>query len=165
MTNTKKVLLGVGSLALLVVVYAFGTAGNKQIVQVGAGGPITYADSHFVGDLYNGLGDTKMLSGGYVVGPLKVGTNGGTITTILTGTATYNPPSLADGAIATTTITVTGATVGDNCNVGFSTFGTTGGINLGCQVSATNTALVTMDNESGVTQDNATGTLKAVVTH
>lgn len=92
-------------------------------------------------------------------GGLSIGLNGALISKHLTGTASWNPPSLTDGSVATTTVTVTGASVGNNCNVGFSTNGVIGGINTGCQISAANTALITYDNESGVTQDNATGTL------
>lgn len=95
-------------------------------------------------------------------GGLSIGLNGSLITKNLTATASYNPPSLADGVVATTTVTLTGAAVGDPCTAGFTLYGVIGGINVSCQISAANTALVTMDNESGVTQDNATGTLRVM---
>ena len=101
-------------------------------------------------------------SSGIYVGTTQIG-GGSLLSKFITGTASYNPPSLADGVVATTTVTITGAAAGDNCNVGFTLTGAIGGINIGCQISTANTALVTMDNESGVTQDNATGTLKVAV--
>lgn len=82
--------------------------------------------------------------------------------TPLYATATYNPPSLADGVVATTTVTLTGSAVGTPCSVGFSLGGAIGGITYACQVNTAGTALITMDNESGVTQDNATGTLRVL---
>jgi len=96
-------------------------------------------------------------------GGLSIGVNGSLIAKHITATASYNPPSLADGVVATTTVTLTGAVAGDICLAGFTLYGTTGGINVTCQISAADTALVTMDNESGVTRDNATGTLRASV--
>lgn len=174
MTNNKKLLLTLGAVALLVIVFALGAVGGKNTAptSLGAGGPVHYSDEHFIADIYSGQADVKMISAGVVVGPintgsntLKVGSSGGTVTNILSGTATYNPPSLADGVVATTTVTVTGAVVGDSCTVGFSTYGTIGGINTNCQISTTSVALVTMDNESTVTQDNATGTLTVFTIH
>ena len=43
-----------------------------------------------------------------------------TITEFVCGTATYDPPALASGNAATTTVTVTGAAMGDIVLVGFS---------------------------------------------
>lgn len=79
----------------------------------------------------------------------------------LTGTATYDPPSLADGAGTTTTVTVTGAALGDMALASFSL--TTSGITITAWVSATDTVSVRFQNESGGLLDIASGTLKAAV--
>lgn len=94
-----------------------------------------------------------------------LGTEGDGNLTLLTKTGTYDPASLADGVIATTTLSISGVSVGDLCEAGFTTFSTTGGIHITCQVSAAGTALITFDNESGVTQDLASGVLRATVNH
>src|SRR6266581_5579427 len=76
----------------------------------------------------------------------------------LTGTATYDPPSLVDGAGATTTVTVTGAALGSFARASFSL--DLQGITLTAWVSSTNTVSVRFQNESGGTLDLASGTLK-----
>lgn len=81
---------------------------------------------------------------------------------VLTGSATYDPPSLADGAGATTTVTVTGAAVGDLVQVSFSN--ALGGITLTGWVSASDQVSARFQNESGGTVDLASGTLRAMVT-
>lgn len=80
---------------------------------------------------------------------------------ILTGSATYDPPSLADGAGTTTTVTVTGAAFGDFALASFSL--DLQGITVSAYVSATNTVSVRFQNESGGTLDLASGTLRARV--
>lgn len=79
----------------------------------------------------------------------------------LTGTATYDPPSLADGAGASTTVTVTGAALGDVALASFSL--STQGITVTANVTAADTVTVRFQNESGGVIDLASGTLKAVV--
>lgn len=79
----------------------------------------------------------------------------------LEGTVTYDPPSLADGAGTTTTITVTGAALGDMAQASFSV--ATSGITITAWVSAANTVSVRFQNESGGVLDIASGTLKAWV--
>lgn len=79
----------------------------------------------------------------------------------LEGTATYNPPSLADGAGDTTTVTVTGAALGDMATASFSL--ATSGITITAWVSAANTVSVRFQNESGGPLDIGSGTLKAWV--
>lgn len=76
-----------------------------------------------------------------------------------TGSATYDPASLADGAGATTTVTVTGAKLGDYASATFSL--DLQGITLTAWVSAANTVSVRFQNESGGTLDLASGTLRA----
>lgn len=81
--------------------------------------------------------------------------------TPLQGTATFDPPSLADGAGTTTTVTVAGAALGDFASAAFSA--TTAGITVTAWVSAANTVSVRFQNESGGTLDIASGTLTARV--
>lgn len=87
---------------------------------------------------------------------------GGTpISGYLSGTTTFDPASLADGAGATTTVTVTGAALGDIAIASFSL--DLQGITVTAWVSATNTVSVRFQNESGGTLDLASGTLRASV--
>lgn len=77
----------------------------------------------------------------------------------LTGSSTYDPPSLVDGAGATTTVTVTGAALGDFVEtVSFSL--DLQGITVTAYVSAANTVSVRFQNESGATVDLASGTIR-----
>lgn len=79
----------------------------------------------------------------------------------LTGQATYDPPSLVDGAGVTTTVTVTGAALGDIATASFSN--DLQGILMTAYVSATNTVSVRLQNETTGTIDLASGTLRARV--
>lgn len=79
----------------------------------------------------------------------------------LTGSATFNPGSLADGAGETTTVTVAGAALGDYADASFSL--DLQGITVTAWVSATNTVSVRFQNETGGTIDLASGTLRARV--
>jgi len=79
----------------------------------------------------------------------------------LQGSANYDPPSLADGAGTTTTVTVPGAALGDFASAAFSA--TTSGITITAWVSAANTVSVRFQNESSGTLDLASGTLIARV--
>lgn len=84
------------------------------------------------------------------------------LSTRLTGSATYDPPSLVDGAGATTTVTVTGAILGDYAVASFSR--DLQGITVTAWVSATDTVSVRFQNETGGPIDLASGTLRALVT-
>jgi parallel beta-helix repeat protein len=79
----------------------------------------------------------------------------------LTGQATFDPASLVDGAGVTTSVTVTGAALGDLATVSFSL--DLQGIMLTAYVSAANTVGVRFQNETGATIDLASGTLRARV--
>lgn len=79
----------------------------------------------------------------------------------LSGSATYDPPSLADGAGATTTVTVTGAALGDFAVPSFSL--STQGITVTANVTSANTVTVRFQNETGGTIDLASGTLACAV--
>lgn len=82
---------------------------------------------------------------------------------IAVGQATYDPPSLATGAIgAETTVTVTGAALGDFVeNISFSL--DTQGVELLARVSAANTVAVIPRNPTAGTIDLASGTLRVHV--
>ena len=77
------------------------------------------------------------------------------------GQAVYDPASLADGAGVTTTVTVTGAVLGDIVRHSFSL--DLQGITMTSYVSATNTVSVRFQNESGGTLDLASGTIRCRV--
>ncbi|WP_347270347.1 glycosyl hydrolase family 28-related protein [Rhizorhabdus histidinilytica] len=79
----------------------------------------------------------------------------------LVGSATYDPPSLNDGDGATTTVTVTGAALGDYANASFSV--ALAGVTVTAWVSTPNTVSVRFQNETGGTVDLASGTLRARV--
>jgi hypothetical protein len=81
---------------------------------------------------------------------------------LLTGSATYDAASLADGVGATTTVTVTGAALGDFV-VGVSHGVDLAGITVTGYVSAADTVSVRFQNESGGTLDLASSTLRVVV--
>lgn len=81
--------------------------------------------------------------------------------TALTGSATFNPSSLDDGVGETTTVTVTGAALGDFALASFSV--ALAGITVTAWVSATNTVSVRFQNESGGTLNLASGTLRVRV--
>ena len=75
------------------------------------------------------------------------------------GSAVYDPPNLVDGAGTTTTVTVTGAALGDLAFAAFSL--DTQGITVTAWVSAVNTVSVRFQNESGGALNLASGTLYA----
>ncbi len=80
----------------------------------------------------------------------------------LTGSNTWDPASTADGAMTSTTVTVTGATVGMPADVGFSVAVPAGAI-LSGNVTAADTVTVTLFNKTGGVLDLASGTLRADV--
>lgn len=80
---------------------------------------------------------------------------------LLIGSTTYDPPLLADGAGATTTVTVTGAAMGDFVDVSFSN--NTFGMTLTGEVSVAGTVSVRFQNETGSQIDLSSGTLRAQV--
>jgi hypothetical protein len=77
---------------------------------------------------------------------------------VLNGSKTYDPPSLATGTQTTTTVTLTGAALGDYVQASFSL--DLQGVVLSAYVSAANTVTVVMLNMTGGTLDLASGTLK-----
>ena len=91
---------------------------------------------------------------------IRTSRNGATLKNYRAGSATYDPASLVDAAGATTTVTVTGAALGDLALPSFSL--DLQGITLTAYVSAANTCSVRFQNESGGTLDLASGTLRCV---
>jgi hypothetical protein len=88
-----------------------------------------------------------------------IGTNG---FQALTGSKTYDPGSLADGVGETTTVTVTGAALGDYAEASFSL--DLAGLQLTAYVSAADTVTVRFQNETGAGPvDLGSGTLRARV--
>jgi hypothetical protein len=79
----------------------------------------------------------------------------------LDGSATYDPPSLADGVGVTTTVTATGAALGDFAMASFSN--DLQGILMTAWVSAANTVSVRFQNETTGVIDLASGTLRVRV--
>lgn len=80
---------------------------------------------------------------------------------ILTGSATFNGANLADGAGETTTVTVTGAALGDFVLVSHGV--DLQGMTVTGYVSASNTVSVRFQNESGGSLDLASTTLRVLV--
>jgi parallel beta-helix repeat protein len=83
----------------------------------------------------------------------------------ISGSATYDPGGavdIADGAGETTTVTATGAALGDFAQASFSQ--PLQGVTLTAWVSATDTVSVRFQNESGGAVDLASGTLRVRVT-
>lgn len=80
---------------------------------------------------------------------------------LIRGSATYDAANLADGAGETTTVTATGAAVGDFVLVGHSI--ALAGMTVTGWVSAANTVSVRVQNESGAPVDLASGTLRVLV--
>lgn len=79
----------------------------------------------------------------------------------ITGSMTYDPPSIANGAETTTTVTVTGAALGQIAFAAFSL--NPQGIKITANVSAADTVTVTLRNDTGLAIDLASGTLTAAV--
>jgi len=79
----------------------------------------------------------------------------------LTGSKTYDIPSLNTGTQDQTTVTVTGAALGNFAQASFSL--DLQGITLSAAVSAANTVTATFRNDTGGTLDIGSGTLTARV--
>jgi hypothetical protein len=115
---------------------------------------------------FDGVAATGNKADGIVTGPSNIrpyeeinGAAGNTVSgvTPFVGTATYDPPSLANGARTTTTVTVTGARFGDRVSATFSV--NTAGVDISAWVSASDTVTVSFYNNTGVNVDIASGVL------
>jgi len=80
---------------------------------------------------------------------------------VLTGSKTHDFASVADGAQATTTVTVTGAALGDFCQASVGV--NQAGVILHAYVSAADTVTVVLQNETGGAVDLASTTLSVLV--
>jgi hypothetical protein len=80
----------------------------------------------------------------------------------LSGTTSWDPPSVADGAQTNKTVSVPNASVGDTVAVGFSVAVPAGALLVGA-VTSTGTVTVTLFNKTGAALDLASGTLRADV--
>lgn len=92
-------------------------------------------------------------------------TNAGTVNPstfgVLRATATWDPGSVSSGAQTSTTVTVTGAAVGDSVRATFSL--SLAGLQMTAYVSAANTVTVLLGNLTGGAVDLASGTLTVTV--
>lgn len=103
------------------------------------------------------------LLGTKLVPSLGIGENGTPIALMLSAYKSWNPDSLADGATATTTVTVSGAIVTDVViGVSLSTI-TSGDWRIRGYISASGVATVYLTNGTGGTVDLADGVLRVVV--
>jgi hypothetical protein len=81
----------------------------------------------------------------------------------IVNTKTWDPPQLADGVGTSTTITVTGAVVGDLVLASLTTLPGTAGLALQGVVTSSNTVTVWIHNATGSTVDVSSGTLNVMV--
>lgn len=95
-------------------------------------------------------------------GGIAIGSGGTPIAKVLSATTTWDPADIATGAVTTTTVTVTGAAVGDPVFVGLTTLTTEDALLVG-KVSAADTVEVVLLNHTGANMNLASGTLRAVV--
>ncbi len=77
----------------------------------------------------------------------------------LTGSKVYDPPNIPTGTAASTTVTVTGALLGQQAGAAFSL--DLAGLYLTASVTAADTVTVTLVNPTGSDIDLASGTLSA----
>lgn len=80
----------------------------------------------------------------------------------LTGSATWDPASVADGAATSASLTLPGAALGDVAVPSFSNAITAGAFMV-AHVTSADTVTVTLFNKTGSSLDLASGTLKVVI--
>lgn len=80
----------------------------------------------------------------------------------LSATAVWDPPNLTNGSVASTTVTVTGAAVGDIAYAAHSSIGANNVI-ISANVQAADTVRVVLRNDTGGALDIASGTLRVNV--
>lgn len=96
-------------------------------------------------------------------GGIAIGSGGTPIAKVLSASTTWDPGNLAaDGDATFSTVTVTGAAVGDPAFAGLSTIGAFN-VLITANVSGVDTVRVVIQNKSGGAIDIASGTLRAVV--
>lgn len=137
------------------------SASNSGGGTVGTNYGLLVKDQSGVGTTNYNLYSEGANSANYFQGTVVIG--GGTvIKKHLSGTTTWDPANIVNGGITSTTVTVTGAAIGDTVSVGFSVAVPAGALLVGA-VTATNTVTVTLFNQTGSSLDLASGTLRADV--
>lgn len=144
----------------------FDTASSSAVPYAMEGGSVTrfgFSNNFLRYNIASGSTPTSIwnAASGTVAGGFQILGSNPRAVGVLAGFATYDPPNLADGAGTTTTITVTGAALGDIAVPSFSL--DTQGITVTAWVSSANTVSVRFQNESGGALDLASGTLRARV--
>lgn len=124
-----------------------------------AGGILFGADTNLYRSAANTLNTDSIFS---TKGGLMIGNGGSKISRFLSATASWDPSSIPTGSGTTTTLTVTGAALGDTVNVGFNQ-PVPGLVTLSGAVTSSDTVTVTLLNMSGAPVDLASGTLRADV--
>lgn len=115
-------------------------------------------------DVFGGV--AAVLNGVFVAGGgYKVGTaaSAATASTMLGNTKAWDAPDVADGSMTSTTVTVTGAALGDVAQASVSV-ALPAGVIMSAAVTATDTVTVTMANQSGGSVNLGSATLRVVVT-
>lgn len=154
---TKNIIIAVLVVALL------GLGFVKITPLLGATGQTHYQVESFLrGMTFGTTRQSTLGSDGYLT------LNGGTpVKEVISGTASWNPAALGplttSTSTATTSVTITGAAVGDNCIVGLTSATGTGAFALSCGITSSNTAIVSLRNGDASVLDLATGTLRASV--
>lgn len=128
------------------------TDSDRPFIFASTGGAITLHKELVNVSQYT-ASDYYSLSGG---GAVNV-TNDG----VLTGSKTYDPPSLANNVQTTTTLTVMGATLGDFVDASFSL--DLQGLQPFAYVSSANTVTYCLRNSTAAVVNLGSGTLRAVV--
>lgn len=108
-------------------------------------------------DLNVGVGSVNVTApGGGTLASTKIGIHSLAVGQVQV-TGTWNPASIASGATETTTLTVSGASLGDYTLSSFSV--SLAGLQLTSYVSAANTVTVVLSNLTGAAVNLASGTL------
>lgn len=129
--------------------------GSADITIAAAAGTLTGAT------LAAGVTDSSLTSVGNVnTGTLQVA-SGATVAKWLTGTAVFDPPSLAQLGVSSVDVTVTGAAVGDLAIADNPWSDAT--ISISCSVFSVNTVRVLFQNNSGVTLNFSSKTVRVWV--
>lgn len=96
-----------------------------------------------------------------IAGGLQID-SGGTLKGMLTATTTWDPASIAVGAVVSTTVTVTGAAIGDVALAQFDLIGTND-VLVSAHVETANTVRVILHNKAGGARDFGNGNLRVWV--
>lgn len=136
---------------------------DAALIEVEPGTPAAVMWGHLTSDPG---GEARPLAtgadGGLALRRLSLGEGGATLTGYLSATTAWDPPSLANGASASTTVTVAGAAVGDPCIAGLASITAAGWV-LSASVTAADTVTVVLFRAFGGTSDLGSGTLRVGV--